>query len=126
MADLSQFKVYDDTLQLVNASMKSHTHFTKEFKYTLGDQIVTKALELMDLIGSGLREYDKRKKEHYFREAIKRTDEIESRILLAGDNNCIGNEHMGWYIDIIPKIRKQLEGLANSLARQNGSFTDSQ
>lgn len=56
MADLSQFKVYDDTLQLVNASMKSHAHFTKEFKYTLGDQIVTKALELMDLIGSGLRE----------------------------------------------------------------------
>ena len=56
MADISKFQVYNDTLQLVNATMKSHKHFIREFKYTLGDQIVTKALELMDLIGNGLRE----------------------------------------------------------------------
>ena len=127
MADISKFQVYNDTLQLVNATMKSHKHFIREFKYTLGDQIVVKALELMDLIGNGLREYkDRGKKEYYFREAIKRTDEIESRILLAGDNGCMDNEHMGWYIDTIPSIRKQLEGLANSQARQNGSSTDGQ
>lgn len=128
MADLSKFQVYNDTLQLVNATMKSHKHFIREFKYTLGDQIVVKALELMDLIGNGLREYkDRGKKEYYFREAIKRTDEIESRILLAGDNNCMDNEHMGWYIDTIPSIRKQLEGLANSThARHNGLSTDGQ
>ena len=126
MADISKCQVYNDTLQLVNATMKSHKHFIREFKYTLGDQIVTKALELMDFVGRGLREFDKREKAKNFREAIIRTDEIESRILLAADNGCMDNEHMGWYIDTIPSIRKQLEGLANSQARQNGSSTDGQ
>ena len=126
MADLSKFQVYNDTLQLVNATMKSHKHFIREFKYTLGDQIVTKALELMDFVGRGLREFDKREKAKNFREAIIRTDEIESRILLAADNGCMDNEHAGWYIDTIPNIRKQLEGLANSQARQNGNSTDCQ
>ena len=126
MADISKFQVYNDTLQLVNATMKSHKHFISEFKYTLGDQIVTKALELMDFVGRGLREFDKREKAKNFREAIIRTDEIESRILLAADNGCMDNEHAGWYIDTIPNIRKQLEGLANSQARQNGNSTDCQ
>jgi len=126
MADISKFQVYNDTLQLVNATMKSHKHFIREFKYTLGDQIVTKALELMDFVGRGLREFDKREKAKNFREAIIRTDEIESRILLAADNGCMDNEHAGWYIDTIPNIRKQLEGLANSQARQNGNSTDCQ
>ena len=126
MADLSKFQVYNDTLLLVNATMKSHKHFIREFKYTLGDQIVTKALELMDFVGRGLREFDKREKAKNFREAIIRTDEIESRILLAADNGCMDNEHAGWYIDTIPNIRKQLEGLANSQARQNGNSTDCQ
>ena len=126
MADISKFQVYNDTLQLVNATMKSHKHFIREFKYTLGDQIVTKALELMDFVGRGLREFDKREKAKNFREAIIRTDEIESRILLAADNGCMDNEHTGWYIDTIPNIRKQLEGLANSQARQNGNSTDCQ
>lgn len=126
MADISKCQVYNDTLQLVNATMKSHKHFIREFKYTLGDQIVTKALELMDFVGRGLREFDKREKAKNFREAIIRTDEIESRILLAADNGCMDNEHAGWYIDTIPNIRKQLEGLANSQARQNGNSTDCQ
>lgn len=126
MADISKFQVYNDTLQLVNATMKSHKHFIREFKYTLGDQIVTKALELMDFVGRGLREFDKREKAKNFREAIIRTDEIESRILLAADSGCMDNEHAGWYIDTIPNIRKQLEGLANSQARQNGDSTDCQ
>lgn len=126
MADISKFQVYNDTLQLVNATMKSHKHFIREFKYTLGDQIVTKALELMDFVGRGLREFDKREKAKNFREAIIRTDEIESRILLAADNGCMDNEHAGWYIDTIPNIRKQLEGLANSQARQNGNSMDCQ
>lgn len=126
MADISKFQVYNNTLQLVNATMKSHKHFIREFKYTLGDQIVTKALELMDFVGRGLREFDKREKAKNFREAIIRTDEIESRILLAADNGCMDNEHAGWYIDTIPNIRKQLEGLANSQARQNGNSTDCQ
>ena len=60
MADLSKFQVYNDTLRLVNATMKSHRHFIKEFKYTLGDQIVVKSLELMDLVGNGLRELFKK------------------------------------------------------------------
>lgn len=127
MKDLSKFQVYKDAMELANAVMKSHGHFTHEFKYTLGNEAVTKSLALVDLVIEGLREYeDKRKKAHCFREAIKRADEIESRILLAGDNGCMDNEHMGWYIDTIPSIRKQLEGLANSQARQNGSSTDGQ
>ena len=126
MTDLSKFQVYNDALELANATMKSHTHFIREFKYTLGDQIVVKALDLMDLVVRGLREFDKTEKAKNFREAIKRTDEIESRILLAADNGCMDNEHAGWYIDTVPNIRKQLEGLANSQARQNGNSTDCQ
>ena len=33
MADISKFQVYNDTLQLVNATMKSHKHFIREFRW---------------------------------------------------------------------------------------------
>jgi hypothetical protein len=105
--------------------MKSHGHYTREFKYTLGNETVTKALALIDCVVRGLNGYDKKRKQRNYLDAIDLTQEIESRILLAADNQCIDNEHAGWYIDHIPALRKQLEGLANSLARQIGEATAS-
>ena len=46
MADLSKYQVYTDAMELANAVMKSHGHYTREFKYTLGNETVTKALAL--------------------------------------------------------------------------------
>lgn len=125
MADLSKYQAYTDAMQLANAVMKSHQHYKREFKYTLGDETVRKALALIDCVVRGLGGFDKRRKRQNFLDAIDLTQEIESRILLAADNQCIGNEHAGWYIDHIPQLRKQLEGLANSLARQIGEATAS-
>ena len=126
MSELSKFKVYTDALEIVNAVLKSHKHFIHEYKYTLGNETVTKSLQMMDAVIEGLREYDKGKKADRYRDAIKYADEVESRILLASDNQCMDNEHAGWYIDHIPALRKQPEGLVNSLARRNGSSTDGQ
>ena len=125
MADLSKYQVYTDAMELSNAVMKSHGHYTREFKYTLGNETVTKALALIDCVVRGLNGYDKKRKQRNYLDAIDLTQEIESRILLAADNQCIDNEHAGWYIDHIPALRKQLEGLANSLARQIGEATAS-
>ena len=125
MADLSKYQVYTDAMELANAVMKSHGHYTREFKYTLGNETVTKALVLIDCVVRGLNGYDKKRKQRNYLDAIDLTQEIESRILLAADNQCIDNEHAGWYIDHIPALRKQLEGLANSLARQIGEATAS-
>ena len=125
MADLSKYQVYTDAMELANTVMKSHGHYTREFKYTLGNETVTKALALIDCVVRGLNGYDKKRKQRNYLDAIDLTQEIESRILLAADNQCIDNEHAGWYIDHIPALRKQLEGLANSLARQIGEATAS-
>ena len=125
MADLSKYQVYTDALQLANAVMKSRKHFTRELKYALGDDTIRKSLALVDCVVRGLNGFDKRRKRQNFLDATDLTQEIESRILLAADNQCIDNQHAGWYIDHIPALRKQLEGLANSLARQIGEATAS-
>lgn len=121
MADLSKYQVYTDALKIANAVMKSHKHFTREFKYTLGDDTVRKSLAMVDSVVRGLNGFDKKQKRQHYLDAIDLTQDIESRILLAADNQCIGNEHAGWYIDNIPRLRRQLEGLANSLTRQIGA-----
>lgn len=119
MADLSKYQAYNDALKLCNAAMKSHSHFKREFKYTLGDEIVKKSLALVDCVVRGLDGFDRDRKRRNILEAINLTTEIESRILLAADNNCMDNVHAGWYLDHIPQLRRQLEGLSNSLARRS-------
>lgn len=123
MADLSKYQAYNDALKLSDAAMKSHTHFPREFKYTLGDEIVKKSLELVDCVVRGLDGYDRERKRRNILGAINLTQEIESRILLAADNNCMDDVHAGWYIDNIPQLRRQLEGLSNSLARRSDTGT---
>ena len=123
MADLSKYQAYNDALKLSDAAMKSHTHFPREFKYTLGDEIVKKSLELVDCVVRGLDGYDRERKRRNILGAINLTQKIESRILLAADNNCMDNVHAGWYLDHIPQLRRQLEGLSNSLARRSDTGT---
>lgn len=123
MADLSKYQAYNDALKLSDAAMKSHTHFPREFKYKLGDEIVKKSLELVDCVVRGLDGYDRERKRRNILGAINLTQEIESRILLAADNNCMDNVHAGWYLDHIPQLRRQLEGLSNSLARRSDTGT---
>ena len=124
MADLSKYEVYTRAMELADAVMKSYQHF-HVFWYTLGTNTVNKSLELIDCVVRGLDGFDKKRKLQNFLDAIDLTQEIESRILLASNNQCIGDDYAGWYIDNIPELRKQLEKLANSLARQNGEVTAS-
>jgi hypothetical protein len=125
MADLSKYEVYTRAMELADAVMKSYQHF-HVFRYTLGTNTVNKSLELIDCVVRGLDGFDKKRKLKNFLEAIDLTQEIESRILLAADNQCLGNEYAGWYIDNIPDLRKQLEKLANSQKSQLGLSTDGQ
>lgn len=125
MAELSKYQVYTDALRIVNAVLKSHRHFVREYRYTLGDSAVCKALDMLDSIGHGLTYYEKKKKLQHILDAIDLSQALESRLLLAADNNCMDDVHAGWYIDHLPKLRKQLERLANSLARQSGEATPS-
>lgn len=122
MADLSKYEVHNRAVELADAVMKSYQHF-HVFRYTLGTNTVNKSLELIDCVVRGLDGFDKKRKLQNFLDAIDLTQEIESRILLAANNQCIGDEYTGWYIDNIPELRKQLEKLANSLARQIGVDT---
>lgn len=124
MADLSKYEVYTRAMELADAVMKSYQHF-HVFRYTLGANTFNKSLELIDCVIRGLDGFDKKRKRQNFLDAIDITQEIESRILLASNNQCIGDDYAGWYIDNIPELRKQLEKLANSLARQNGEVTAS-
>lgn len=124
MADLSKYEVYTRAMELADAVMKSYQHF-HVFRYTLGTNTVNKSLELIDCVVRGLDGFDKKRKLQNFLDAIDLIQEIESRILLASNNQCIGDDYAGWYIDNIPELRKQLEKLANSLARQNGEITAS-
>ena len=119
MADLSKYQAYTDAMSLCNAVMKSHHHYKREFRYTLGDDTVKKSLELVDCVIRGLDGYDRERKRRNILNAINLCQEIESRILLAADNDCLDNRHAGWYLDLIPKLRRQLEGLSNSLARRS-------
>ena len=66
MADLSKYQVYTDAMELANAVMKSHGHYTREFKYTLGNETVTKALALIDCVVRGLNGYDKKRKQRNY------------------------------------------------------------
>ena len=124
MADLSKYEVYTRAMELADAVMKSYQH-VHVFRYTLGANTFNKSLELIDCVIRGLDGFDKKRKRQNFLDAIDITQEIESRILLASNNQCIGDDYAGWYIDNIPELRKQLEKLANSLARQNGEVTAS-
>lgn len=123
MADLSKYQAYTDAISLCNAVMKSHHHYKREFRYTLGDDTVKKSLELVDCVIRGLDGYDRERKRRNILDAINLCQEIESRILLAADNNCMDDVHAGWYIDNIPQLRRQLEGFSNSLARQRDTDT---
>ncbi len=125
MTDLSQYPAYTKAMELANEVMKSRKHYG-EFKHTLGNETVTKSLALVDCVIRGLDGFDKKRKLKNFLEAIDLTQEIESRILLAADNQCLGDEYAGWYIDNIPDLRKQLEKLANSQKSQLGLSTDGQ
>ena len=123
MADLSKYQAYNDAMSLCNAVMKSHCHYKREFKYTLGDDTVRLSLELVDCVIGGLDGYDRDRKRRNILDAIKLTQKIESRILLAADNQCLDNVHAGWFLDLIPRLRRQLEGLSNSLARRSDTVT---
>lgn len=113
-------------MNLADQVMKSHSHFKNGLKYTLGNETVTKSLALIDCVVCGLIRFDKEQKKQKFFSAVELTQMIESRILLASNNGCIGDEYLGWYIDNIPDLRKQLEKLANSQTSQSGLSTDGQ
>lgn len=123
MADLTKYKAYNDAMQLSNAVIKTYRHFPNDLRHTIGKSLVFISLDLIDCVAEGLDGYDKERKQRNILEAIKLTRKIESRMLLAADNQCLDNEHAGWYIEHIPNLRRQLEGFSNSLARQRDTDT---
>lgn len=123
MYKLSKFDIYKDCLTLSNELIKSRRNFPKELMYDLGSDMLKHGFELLDEVVFMLNAFDKSAKLAHARRALDELQIVETRVLMAADNHCMDDVHMGWYIDTIPGIRSQLEGFANSLARQSGAAT---
>lgn len=94
MVDLSKYPAYTKAMELSDKVMKSYDHY-KGFKHTLGDETLKKSLALLDCVIRGLDGFNKQRKLKNFHDAIDFTQEIESRILLAANNQCLGDEYTG-------------------------------
>lgn len=110
--------IYKDTRGAILFLLDITDNFAKRYKFNTADRIIIQGWELMDEVSSGCAIFNPSEKIKHFNEALKLIPKLDTKIQLAAVKNQITNEDLGKWTEITNKIRKQLEGLVNSLEKK--------
>lgn len=93
-------------------------NFAKKYKFNTADRMIIQGWEMLDEVIAGCVEREPQSKINHFTAALIALSRLDTKMQLAAVKNQVTNEHLGQWMEITNRIRRQLEGLVNSLQKK--------
>ena len=110
--------IYKDTRGATLFLLDMTEGFAKKYKFNTADRIIIQAWDLLDEVIAGCVAFDARTKLKHFTAAQEILPKLDVKIQLAAVKQQVTDEDLGKWTEITNRIRRQLEGLANSLEKK--------
>lgn len=114
MALYSELPVYKSSYDLLISIFELVKHFTREYKYTVGESLKKETIDLLTLIYRANRRYDK---EEILKEAREQIEIIRLFIRIMKDMKQINIDKFVKVNINIEEVSKQLNGWEKSLKK---------
>lgn len=118
MAIYTNLPVYEDSYQLLLCLVSFSRNMQRDFRYTLGEQVKNKVVEMMVLIFRANRSKDKTE---HITQAREKLAEVQIVIRLLNELRQISDKQFTALVEKTVSISKQLSSWEKYTLRNNGN-----